>query len=291
MSKFTPELFIDIGETGAYYTLRETYLHETYIRGAGDWGGAVVNGVYQGTVLTEVRSFHHFNLSQDPQEAISKAQEASERLGVGFKACTVEDIQAQMRDIHRATKEQMAQRAAQEAAWRAEREAQRAERAQERLNQIKQGIVPFGQHKDKRISELPRSFISWLIKMQDQFESDSPMFHLAKEVATNYSHLAQPTPKDVDFGTIGQRVSINALVLKSHSFERPRFNASWLMETVYITTLIEDATQACLVVFSPSWHPKADSRISFKATVKDHKDYNGLSQTVLQRPSEYKTLD
>lgn len=33
---FTPSLYIGIGETCAFYTLRETYLHETFIPGAGD---------------------------------------------------------------------------------------------------------------------------------------------------------------------------------------------------------------------------------------------------------------
>ena len=58
---------------GAFYTLRETYLHRTYVPGDGPGGNAVVNGVYQGTVLEEVRSFHHFNLSTDADEAFAKA--------------------------------------------------------------------------------------------------------------------------------------------------------------------------------------------------------------------------
>ena len=44
MSNFIPSLFIGIGETGALFTLRETYEHVYYGR------GEVVNGVFNGTV-------------------------------------------------------------------------------------------------------------------------------------------------------------------------------------------------------------------------------------------------
>jgi hypothetical protein len=57
---FVPRLFIGIGLTNAYFTLRETYLHTSYVPGEGQWGN-FVNGVYQGQVITEVRSHHHFN--------------------------------------------------------------------------------------------------------------------------------------------------------------------------------------------------------------------------------------
>jgi len=74
---FKPSLFIDIGADNHFYTLRETYLHTTYVR-PGEMGNAIVNGVYQGTIAEEVRSFHHFNLSQNPEDAIAKAKSFAE---------------------------------------------------------------------------------------------------------------------------------------------------------------------------------------------------------------------
>ena len=53
--EFTPTLFVGIGGHYNFFTLRETYLHTTYIRGEGDMGGCVLNGVYQGTIQTEVQ--------------------------------------------------------------------------------------------------------------------------------------------------------------------------------------------------------------------------------------------
>lgn len=96
-STFVPTLFIGVGELGCFFTLRETYLHA--VPGPGPMGNAVVNGVYQGSF--EVRSYHVKNLSQDPDEAFEKAQEASERMGL--KLTTSRDsLREEMNAIHRA---------------------------------------------------------------------------------------------------------------------------------------------------------------------------------------------
>lgn len=107
--QFVPHLFIGVGLTGAYFTLRMTNLR--YIPGEGPMGNAIVNGVYQGTV--EVGSEHLFNLSQDADEAFEKAQAAQE-MALRLSS-TRESLDQEMREIQRATAEQMAERAARDA--------------------------------------------------------------------------------------------------------------------------------------------------------------------------------
>ena len=91
---FVPHLYIGVGETGAFFTLRETYLHERYANGCR---------------YTEVRSFHHFNLSQDADEAFEKARAFAERNLIQLNT-TREQLTEQMRDIQRANAEELERR-------------------------------------------------------------------------------------------------------------------------------------------------------------------------------------
>lgn len=93
---FTPNLFISIGKDSHFFTLRETYLHEQWYNTP---NGPKCN--------REARSFHHFNLSQDYQEALAKAKEASKNFGLQLIAS--EDREEQLREIHRRTQEEIEQ--------------------------------------------------------------------------------------------------------------------------------------------------------------------------------------
>lgn len=93
---FTPTLHIFIGQDHHFFTLRESYLHEQWYNTS---AGPKCN--------REVRYSHLFNLSQDYQEALAKAKEASKNFGLQLVAS--EDREEQLREIHRRTQEEIEQ--------------------------------------------------------------------------------------------------------------------------------------------------------------------------------------
>lgn len=283
MSKqFVPSLFIDIGETGAYFTLRETYEHISYLPGEGDSGNSIVNGVYQGTVQKEIRSFHHFNLSQDPDEAVAKAQEYAERSGLKLDA-SADTLRLQMRDINRANAEELERRAAARVAeqefWRQQREAQDAARREKLLH----GIVDYSHRfQDTPIEEVDPGYLAWLVSKLGEFEAGSFLRFFAETVRDRFAHLLPREPKrDLYVGEVGKRQAFEVEVLRVHSFSRPKFNAPWTTESVHIVTMITPEG-ACLVS-KGSFFARAGDVLKIKATVKEHDEYNGQAQTVVQR--------
>lgn len=279
---FTPRLFIDIGETAAFYTLRETYRHTRYVPGDGPMGNAVVNGVYQGTVETEVRSFHHQNLAQDPSEAWTKANQIAQAMGLELEG-TLDDLSIKMRDIQRADAEERARRVREqeerEARWAAERE----ERAALRLQKLARGIFPFGPYVDKPFSEAPRGYLTWLGQNVGKF-SDNPLLKATAEaVLVRVPHLMFPEPNpDAHWSQEGKRSQVRVTVTRVSSFDRPKFGASWLSEKVWINTMVTEAGE-CLVVMSPAVRLGEGDDLTIRATVKEHGHYGAQAQTKLSR--------
>lgn len=274
---FIPQLFVGIGETAAFFTLRETYLHTSYIPGAGPYGNSVVNGVYQGSVKHEVRSFHHFNLSQCPVEAVRKAKEASEKLALPLSAkSTPEALGEHLREIHRATAAEQAARVAQikanEAAWAADR----ALETEMLLKAAQHGMMPVGKYAGQWFTDLPPGYLNWLVGKASEFEAGSLMQSIAQLVERQFSELLLPPEGKRHFsGTVGKRYPFKATVLGVFTFEG-------YYGTTHISKMVTDSCEA-LVVKSGAFRPTVGQTIEFTAGVKAHDQYNGKPQTVLQR--------
>lgn len=281
-STFVPTLFIGVGELGCFFTLRETYLHAAL--GPGPMGNAVVNGVYQGSF--EVRSSHVKNLSQDPDEAFEKAQEASERLGL--KLTTSRDsLREEMNAIHRANAAELERRERErkerEDRWAAERAAERAAEEEEKRQTILGGKFAFGPYAGKEFHEAPRGYIRWLIDTLPDFEEGGLMRLTAQEVARRVPHLALPKPKpDLYVGEPKKRMTFDVTVVRRYTFARDAWNG-YGIETVHIITMIDRATGACLVSKSGAFYAEEGEELKIKATVKEHAEYRGQAQTVVQR--------
>lgn len=272
------KLFIGIGATGAYYTLRETYLHQQWIGGR------------DGYMHSEVRSFHHYNLSQEPDEAIAKAAEASREMGLPFDD-TRADIECQMRDIRRATAEEVERRRAAYEAQQKQWEEERATWKTRQIETIDAGFVSFGKYEGKAIENLPRGYLDWLVKKLPEFEEGSLLQALAMVVRDNYSNYLPPkADQEKLIGGIGQRLTLNVDVVSVYNYERPHAVAHWKTETVCIITMVTDQN-ACVVSKSASFFAREGDKLTIKATVKAHDEYKGQAQTILQRVKVVDSLE
>lgn len=278
---FTPYLFIGIGETGAFFTLRETYEHKIYTRGGGDMGGAVLNGVYQGSVQVEIRSMHHFNLSQDADEAFRKAQEFAEANAMELRTSR-EELDEEMRKIQRATAEQRAERERMQRQREEQWEAERAAALQAKMDTIAEGKFPVGPYQGKEFAEADRGYLDWLMRTLESFEEGSLMRAIAEAVTATCAAMRLPVPDASKLvGEPKKRMQFDVTVVRSAYFDRESWNG-WGYERVYVTTMV-DADGACLVCFSSSFSPEVGEELTIKATVKEHSEYQGQAQTIVQR--------
>lgn len=108
----TPKLHIFVGQDRHFFTLRQSYLHTIYV------------GRVNPKPFHEIRYSHLKNLSQNYQEAVEKAEEASKMLGVPLVVRGSET--EQLAEIKRISAEEaeMRRRLAEEEYARAEEEAQ-----------------------------------------------------------------------------------------------------------------------------------------------------------------------
>jgi len=277
-NKFTPELFIGVGEKICFFTLRETYLHA--VPGPGALGNAVVNGQYQGTY--EVRSCHIKNLSQDPDEAYQKACEAAEASGMRLTTSR-DDLASEMNRIRRASAEELERRAREIEALRAEWEAEReAEDAQKRAT-ILDGRFAFGPYAGKIFPEAPRGYLTWLMDRVADFDEGSLMRLTAEQVALRVPHMALPkADPELFVGEPKERREFDVTVVGSYSFTRESWSG-YGAEVVYITRMVERNTRACLVVMSSAFRLHEGDEVRIKGTIKKHDTYRGQAETFLQR--------
>lgn len=86
-------------------------------------------------------------------------------------------------------------------------------------------------------------------------------------------------------GTVGERITLAVTVERESSYSRTAFGSwSGQQEEVFITTM-RDAAGNALVVKSPSFRVPVGYVITLRGTVKDHSDFRGEAQTILQRAS------
>lgn len=84
-------------------------------------------------------------------------------------------------------------------------------------------------------------------------------------------------------GSVGERICADVTFVRRYTYERPSFRG-WGTDTIGINIFKDDAGN-CIVWKSTSAFFPADngSRVKLKGTVKEHSEYKGEKQTLLQR--------
>lgn len=258
---FTPYLFIGIGETGAFFTLREAY--DLNLR--------------TGKVVTA----HLCNLSQDADEALRKATEYAEAQAIELRT-NANTLAEEMRAIQRATAAEREERARVQRVQEEQLAAQRAAYEQQQRDRIAEGVYPLGPYQGKQFEQASRSYIDWIMRKVAEFEAGSVLHQLAQAVADKCGHLRLP---DADpallVGEPKKRQEFTVTVVRSAFFDRDSWDYRSI-ERVWVTAMVTDAG-ACLVVFSSTFSPEVGEELRIKATVKSHSEYKGQAQTIVQR--------
>lgn len=283
-SNFQPNLFIGIGKDNHFFTLRETFLKE--LKNA------------RGAVYHEVWSFHHFNLSQDADEAIAKATEVAERMGMPLRTSRAE-ITEQLDAIKRSTEQELREREERIARQQQEWEDTQAAHLARWHQQIRSGCFPdcfrnCGDAQGKWVEyRLPSgftttvherpfenastSYLNWLMDKHDAgaFEQGSLIAMTAARVAELCADKRFPKadPKR-HCGTIGKRQEFDVTIVREFYFDGAYGRS-------YFVTMITD--DGCCLLSKGRFTAKVGDHLRIKATIKDHDKYKGQAQTVVQR--------
>ena len=119
------------------------------------------------------------------------------------------------------------------------------------------------------------------------FVSDRALAAVTKAVADlNEAERLRKASKHV--GAVGERLKgLKVKVTRVTWFGRPAFNAPWREETVWVATM-RTADDNVLVSMG-SFRPEEGAELTIAATVKEHTEYKGMSQTRVIRVKEEKS--
>lgn len=263
---FTPYLYVSIGQTGAMFTLRQTYLETVVVDG-------------HNTVV--VRSFHMSTLGTDEERARAKAERLSHEYGLPLRNPD-EKLAQELREIIRRSPEVLErERVMMEMALKEEAQRQLelfAEAQAKKVEMLLEGKSPFSRNSyyGKRFDEMDPKYVSWLINARSTFEPWS-IIAIASAVAEQQCpHLkVEELDPVATLGEPGQRLEITAKVIRTGSYEST-------FGRVYVTTFATP-DRVCLVCRSTSFTAQVGETLTFKATIKKHGEYKGQAQTEIQR--------
>ena len=223
----------------------------------------------------EPRFAHVKNLSRDPHEALSKAQDYVRAEG--------EDVASALEDFDPNNVSSLN-------AW-GECDPMR----QQSLNLIAKGTMPCGKYFGQAISDIPIDyFANWYLDGDiDSERSDTMKERIRLQVisrrddfmAVVEANKAAQAQREADIeakrsksnhvGDVGQRIVIETTITFSKGFEG-------FYGTTFINSL-EDAEGNVFIYRGNCIGEKGD-KLTLKATVKEHGEHDGVRQTVISRP-------
>lgn len=110
--------------------------------------------------------------------------------------------------------------------------------------------------------------------------SAAQMSVLTNAVAGAEKAAAAPVSNYV--GTVGERLKVKVTVARKGSFERPVYGRYNMDETVWVVTMVDEQGNN-IVSKSPNFNEEVGDTFILSGTVKEHADYKGTKQTVVNR--------
>lgn len=256
-SEFCPTAFIRPGKDNGYYTLRVTELIPT------DHGH-------------RIGSYYVKNLPRNRDAAQAAAKAYAEANLMQFSMSELDDLT----DFDRRTLKEIGLELERDAWPAAEREAAKAA-----LHLISRGRIPLGPMAGQRIEAAPREWITYQYRREGRDEVQEA---LHKYIGQYHPDLVFPIPDKTKLvGTPKQGVTLPVVCVKRADVLATGYRGEPVGFSI-TTMVVTDGEykDACVVVRSASWSHTVGADFVIKGTVKEHGDYKGQAQTILQRVAE-----
>lgn len=167
----------------------------------------------------------------------------------------------------------------------------------ERLELVEQGIMPFGKNKDKKFVDLPMNTVLWWADQskEENIDEKGEVFqavcaacmgvalendYIAKREEIRQERLERNTRSEY-IGEIKQRLDFEGKIeaVASCGLQQVAWNS--VIEKFMNKIIVGDN----VVVYFGKQLGEPGEEINFRATVKAHEEYNGVKQTIVNRPS------
>lgn len=263
---FHPNMYIGIGLTRAYFTLREVYMHEWWVGGR------------DGYMAKEVRSFHHFNLSQDADTAYAKAVQIAKDSDLELRA-NPEAMKQEMRDIHRADATEMHERRVQHAKEQNDYSEQRDWWLMQRLVQQSTRVLggKYAGHTPAEINEFDRDYLVWTADNTESAYVDTALRALRIETFLENNPPSLITIDDY-YGEVGRRLELPGMLVVTNFVVDSEWGGFNLIK------MVGPAGHRFTTFYSGhKFDPKVGETVNIKATIKKHDEYKGETATIINR--------
>lgn len=161
---------------------------------------------------------------------------------------------------------------------------------------VEAGEMPFGKHRGKKIASLDAGYLLWWSDRAKE-ESRDPVtcaiVAACTGVALEMGYIAERERKTAErlerdarseyIGEIKQRLELEGNVEKIIWLSPIQVAWNTFQQQCMIVIVVDDSHR--VVYFGSSNFAEEGQRIKFKATVKNHEEYKGVKQTVIQRPA------
>lgn len=260
--------YIASGLKNKMYTLRVSFEETVYTR--------------TGDSYIVLRDHYCTNLSIDHAKAYAKAEEyvrhQSGSLVAQSEVPTLEDIYRRSQEeleIARKLAEETAQAA------QAEYEGCCCQARMDKIDMIVSGLWPFGKYKGEAFKAAEEGYVLFFLELDN--DSDDTNHRLVLESLQNalkaeYPHLLNlPTANGQYYGTVKSREDMELTLITAFGYDS-------MYGYISIQKFVKDSGE--LIMYKGTSPLKADigETIKVKATVKEHSEYKGEIQTIIQRP-------
>lgn len=275
--------YISSGELNRMYTLRVSY---TEIVGSGEHSYAVI------------RDHYCCNLSTDKVKAYEKAKERVANKTYGSCTLVDQDKVPTLEDIYRRNEAEM-EEARRLAAETSKRDAEAFEErcyqsSVDKINKIAAGIWPFGKYLEVSFgqelgkNEPDYGYIRFFLNIQPDDEDNTDKHHMSvltslqNALRQRFSWILElPVPNDALYGEIKSRETFQLTLIDTFEF----FSSfGWQQIRVIIQKFVKDTGECIIYKGSSPVSCKLGETVKVIGTIKEHSEYRGQNQTIIQRP-------
>jgi hypothetical protein len=147
---------------------------------------------------------------------------------------------------------------------------------------LAEGVFPFGPWEGVPFRDADAGYVNWWMTKCPEFEEGSIVREVAEAVLAQCADRKLPVADpNMLVGEPKKRLDFEVVVTRNAHFDRPSFSG-YGTDRTYVTTMVTEKG-ACLVCFSGSFSKPVGTRLKIRATVKEHSEYNGQAQTIVQR--------
>jgi hypothetical protein len=140
---------------------------------------------------------------------------------------------------------------------------------------LDKGLMPAGKYKSYSFDAVPTSYKKWVVGKE--WDTESAMWHTASKLKEIMG--SEPEPVNEPFGNLNERLEMIGKVVDTYAY--PTYSRTSRKSA--FCTKIRLNSGHIVKTFSAAFRGKEGEVIKFKATIKSHTVFDGVTETIVTR--------